>query len=176
MLDKIQLPEGKSFLLMSKKYKVGVIVGRFQPFHLGHKYLIEKALEKVDGLYIILAATNLKDDDNPYDAKKRLVFLKKFIKEEGLGKKITKVIPLKNHPDDNVWLANLLKKTGKVDIVIGNNDWVNGIFENANISSLRIKHYKRNILEGTKIRKLMKENKKWQSRVPKYLLSSISKV
>ena len=76
---------------------------------------------------------------------------------------------------DTVWLKNLLKKTGKVDVVIGNNEWVNGIFEDANMPAIRIGHYKRSILEGTKIRRLMRENKKWQKRVPQYLLESITK-
>lgn len=160
---------------MMKKYKVGVVIGRFQPFHLGHKHLIEKALDIAENIYFVVAATNLKDSDNPYDANKRVEFLKKFIKEEGLEKKVLKIIKLANHPDDNVWLANLLKKTGKVDVIIGDNEWVNGIFENANIPAYRVGFFKRNILEGTKIRRLMRENKKWESRVPKYLLESITK-
>lgn len=158
-----------------KKYKVGVVVGRFQPFHLGHKYLIEKALQKVDQLVVVVAATNLNDDDNPYNAKKRIGFVKQFVKEEGLTDKISKIVPLKNVPDDAVWLKNLLNLTGKVDVVIGDNEWVNGIFENANIPALRIGHYKRNTLEGTKIRKLMKDNKKWQSRVPQYLRKKLER-
>lgn len=157
-----------------KKYRTGVVVGRFQPFHLGHKYLIEKALQKVERLFIVIAATNLKDDDNPYDSRKRMGLVKKFINEEGLSKKIIKVITLKNVPDDTLWLSNLLKKTGRVEVVIGDNEWVNGIFENAKIPALRIGHHKRRILEGTKIRKLMRENKKWESRVPTYLVNKIT--
>ncbi len=34
--------------------KKGVIVGKFWPFHLGHQYLCEKALEHCDELYIIV--------------------------------------------------------------------------------------------------------------------------
>lgn len=156
-----------------KKYKVGVVVGRFQPFHLGHKYLIEKALQKADYLIIVIAATNLSDQDNPYDSNKRKSFIKQFIKHEGLQDKILKIVSLKNVPDDSVWLKDLLKLTGKVDVVIGDNEWVNGIFETAKIPAIRIGHFKRGILEGTKIRNLMRENKKWQDRVPEYLHKSI---
>lgn len=35
---------------------LGLIVGRFQPFHIGHKYIIEKALNSVDILYICVSS------------------------------------------------------------------------------------------------------------------------
>jgi nicotinamide mononucleotide adenylyltransferase len=67
----------------------------------------------------------------------------------------------------------LLKKTGKIDISIGDNDWVNGIFEKAGISVKRIGFHKREELEGTKIRGLIRDKKKWEKRVPEYLISLI---
>lgn len=154
---------------MSNKYKVGIVIGRFQPFHKGHKYLIEKALEHVEKLHIGIGGANLDDKDNPYDSRRRVEFLEKFIKEEGLNDKIIGIIPLDNHPDDSVWLKRLLKKTGPVEVVIGNNEWVNGIFENVNIPAIRIGYLKRHLYEGTKIRDLMRNKKKWEDRVPDYL-------
>lgn len=159
---------------MQKKYKIGIVIGRFQPFHKGHKYLIKRALERVEKLYLGIGGANLKDSDNPYTSKKRVNFLKKFITEEGLSKNILGIVPLNNHPDDAVWLKKLLKKTGSVEVVIGNNEWVNGIFEDAGIPAIRIKHLKRHIYEGTKIRKLMRQNDKWEDRVPEYLVSFIT--
>lgn len=158
---------------MEKKYKVGIVIGRFQPFHKGHKYLIEKALENVEKLYIGIGGANLDDSDNPYNSEKRKKFLREFIKEEGLKDKIIAVLPLNNHPDDSIWLKRLLKKTGHVEVVIGNNEWVNGIFENVGIPAIRIGHLKRHLYEGTKIRDLMRKNKKWEDRVPNYLGSLI---
>jgi nicotinamide mononucleotide transporter PnuC len=38
----------------SKDIRRGVIVGKFWPFHRGHQYLCEKALENCDELYIII--------------------------------------------------------------------------------------------------------------------------
>lgn len=56
-------------------------------------------------------------------------------------------------PDDAVWLKVLIKKTGKIDVVFGNNEWPNGIFEKAGYKVIRVPLYKRHIYEGTKIRK-----------------------
>jgi nicotinamide-nucleotide adenylyltransferase len=155
------------------KYKLGLVIGRFQPFHLGHKYLIEKALEISDKIIIGIGSSNISDKDNPYPTEKRKKFLEKFIHEEGLENKIINIIPIVDHPDDDVWLEKLLKKTGKFDASIGDNEWVNGIFEKAGIPVVRVGHLKRSILEGTKIRGLMKNKKPWEKRVPKYLVEDL---
>jgi cytidyltransferase-like protein len=36
-------------------YKTGLIIGKFYPFHLGHKHLIDVAQSKVRDLYIIVS-------------------------------------------------------------------------------------------------------------------------
>lgn len=39
---------------MSKKYRSGLVLGKFLPFHLGHKYLIDIALENCDIVHVIV--------------------------------------------------------------------------------------------------------------------------
>lgn len=160
--------------MQTTKYKVGIVIGRFQPFHNGHKYLIEKAFEYCDKIFIMVAGANLNDENNPYSSKKRLEIVEKFVEKEGLTEKVIKVFSHNNHPDDTIWLKRLLKKTGPVEVVIGDNEWVNGIFEDANIPAVRIGYHKRRTLEGKKIRKLKERNGKWEDRVPHYLVGHIS--
>lgn len=160
---------------MKTKYKIGFIIGRFQPFHFGHKYLIERALEHAEKIYIGIGSINITNSSNPYSLEVRLKFLVKFIQEEKLEKKILGIIPLEDIPDDNKWLNLLLKKTGPVDVEIGDNEWVNGIFENAGIPVIRIGHYMRETLEGTKIRKNIDENLPWEDRVPPYIVDQVKK-
>ena len=78
-------------------------------------------------------------------------------------------------PDDREWLQKVLQKAGKFDVVIGDNEWVNNIFENAGYKVLRIGHHKRELYEGKKIRGLMKDKKKWQDRIPSYITDLIEK-
>ncbi len=49
--------------------KTGVFVGRFQPFHDGHKKCVEKILKDCDKC-IVLARDTDKSDKNPYDFAK----------------------------------------------------------------------------------------------------------
>lgn len=39
--------------------KVGLTIGKFAPFHKGHEYLIQKALQQVDKLYILVYDTDV---------------------------------------------------------------------------------------------------------------------
>src|SRR3989344_3683432 len=79
-------------LIMSKqKYQTGLVIGRFQPLHLGHKYLIEKALEVCDKLIIGIGSANKNDGKNPYPADMRVEFLKKFVNEEKLETRVSKI-------------------------------------------------------------------------------------
>lgn len=154
-----------------KKYKLGLVYGRFQPFHKGHKYLFEKALESIEKIVIGIGSTNVTDENNPYGYEVRKKMLEEFIRHERIEDRILKIVPLDDIPSDDEWLIETLKQTGKIDVVAGNNDWTNGIFKNAGYDVLVVPHYKRYILEGYKIRKLMKEGKNWQNRVPPYIAS-----
>lgn len=160
---------------LSTKHQVGLVIGRFQPFHLGHKYLIEQALNFSEKLIIGIGSSNISDDRNPYPFGLRKKILTEFIKQENLGDRIVSVLSVLDHPDDDVWLNKLLIKTGKVDAVIGDNEWVNGIFENIQTPVVRIGFHDRERLEGKVIRKLMHQNKEWKDRTPEYLVSLLEK-
>ena len=158
-----------------KKYGVGLVIGRFQPFHLGHKYLIEKALQICNKIIIGIGSSNITDKNNPYGFKTRKKFIDEFIEKSNLKPRISKIISIEDVPDDGDWLNLLLKKTGRVDVEIGDNEWTNGIFENAGIPVIRVGHYKRKTLEGAKIRHNMNNNLDWEDRVPDFLVKTIKK-
>lgn len=153
-----------------KEYAVGLIYGRFQPFHKGHRYLFQKALQSIDKIVIGIGSVNIKDENNPYNFKKRKKMLEEFVYHEKIEGKVLKIVPLDDIPSDDEWLLMTLRQTGKIDVVAGNNEWTNGIFEKAGYPILVIPHYKRYLLEGYKIRKLMKEGKEWKNRVPSYII------
>ncbi len=157
-----------------KKYSIGLVIGRFQPFHKGHVYLIHEALKIAEKLIIGIGSTNIHDLNNPWRFSQVKRMIKTFLIEENLQSKVVNVVSFSDNPSDNVWFKEVFKKAGTFDVVIGNNDWVKGIFENAGIPIVTIKHYKRGLYEGYKIRSLIRKKKKWENRVPNYLISAIT--
>lgn len=151
------------------KLRTGLFIGRFQPFHLGHLYVLQKSKELFRELIIGIGSTDKTDTDNPFSYTSRKHMVEKVLQHENLSNFVKKIVALNDNPDDSVWLKETLAKTGKIDAVVGNNEWVNGIFEHAGYKIIRLPFYKRELYEGIQIRKLMKSGGKWDDRVPQYL-------
>ncbi|MDO8609588.1 MAG: pantetheine-phosphate adenylyltransferase [bacterium] len=151
----------------------GLLIGRFQPFHNGHLYLIKHALQKVDKLILAIGSANIVDDNNPFTTEQRLEMLQMVIKNEGIEDKITKIILLDDYFDNDKWYKNTIKKSGEIEVVIGNNDWTNSIFKERGYEIMEVDLYRRYIYEGYKIRTLMKNIKPWSNLVPVYLAEFI---
>lgn len=157
------------------KFKIGLVVGRFQPFHKGHLYLLKKTLEKADKIIIAVGSSNVSDENNPMSFEARVRMLEKVIREEGLKSEVMKIIPSPDDPSDDVWLSKLLKNAGEFDVAVGNNDWTNGILEKAGYKVLEIKYLNRDLYQGVVIRKLFKTGGNWQDLVPSYLVEFVKK-
>lgn len=99
--------------------------------------------------------------------------LEEFVRKENLTDKVVSIIELYDNPDDDIWFDNLLKQTGSFDVTVGNNPWNNGIIERHGIEAVTVGFFKRHILEGIQIRNLMENQKKWEDRVPDYLIQLI---
>lgn len=150
-------------------YSTALLVGRFQPFHNGHLYLIKKALQKADKLIIGIGSANVTDDNNPYSISIRQQMIKKVIIKENFSNKILQIVSLDDFHNDEKWLRQINEKAKEFDLVVGNNEWTNRILEKAGYSILRVKYYQRYRYEGEKIRQLMKDGGKWQDRIPHYI-------
>ena len=154
---------------MITRVRQGLVFGRFQPFHLGHLYLIQKALEHAEKIIIAVGSSNVTDENNPISYEKRVEMIEKVIEHEHLSDKVLKVVPSPDHPSDDEWLKLLLENTGSFDFEIGNNDWTNDIIEQAGYKVLELPYYNRELYQGVVIRDLIKKGGKWQDRVPSYL-------
>lgn len=152
------------------QYKTALIVGRFQPFHKGHLFLIKKALEKANKIIFGIGSANITDENNPIDYETRKKVIKSVFYKEGIEEKLSKIVPLDDFFDDEKWLFNLKKQVGKFDLALGNNEWTNKILKKAGYKVLEVDYYNRGLYEGWRIRKLIKEGKKWQDRVPNYIV------
>lgn len=135
-----------------KKFKKAYIIGRFQPFHKGHLFLIKETLKVAEKAVIGIGSANITGRDNPYSASERMSMLNEAIRKHHLEQYIEKIITIDDVPDDKEWLKLALEKVNDIDLVAGNNNWVNDIFEHAGFAVLRVPYYKRYIYEGKKIR------------------------
>jgi nicotinamide-nucleotide adenylyltransferase len=141
----------------SDTYHSALVIGRFQPLHRGHIHLIKQALALSEHIVIGIGSANVINEDNPFSVGDRHLLLERAISREGLGEHITNIVHLNDYSDDTFWLRETLKKTGEVDAVFGNNEWVNGIFENAGYAAVPIPLLQRGIYEGKKVRAKLRQ-------------------
>ena len=65
----------------------GLLIGRFQPFHLGHVHAVHFALSKVDNLWIGIGSSNkAMQKQNPFSASLRRQMILSSLDDESLKK------------------------------------------------------------------------------------------
>lgn len=81
-----------------------VYLGRFAPFHDGHKLLLTRLIEKfgIENCLILIGSTNVLNDRTPFSfIARRKMILKEF---PGI-----KIMPVPDFNDDDVWLSEVEK-------------------------------------------------------------------
>lgn len=98
-----------------KQYDNLVFVGRMQPFHYGHKAIIDKALEHAEQVVVVLGSCfQPRSTKNPFTFEERKAMIDAVYNDEvnysGAQGRIksprVKVVPVMDYPyDDNAWVS-----------------------------------------------------------------------
>src|SRR5262249_34550753 len=91
---------------MKNKYDFGIVIGRFQPFHVAHQELVKHALSLADKVIIILgSARSAPDVKNPFTPAMREEMIRHCFPAE-----TARMIfcPVRDYPyNDNVWITEI---------------------------------------------------------------------
>jgi nicotinamide-nucleotide adenylyltransferase len=111
-----------------KKSKTTLIIGRFQPFHLGHLYIIKKYSQNENSFIKIVIGSSQKSNEksNPFTKEEREEMIKKTLEDSNI--KNYKIYNVPDYKNDKDWLFAIKKIVGKFDIVVTGNDWVKSLF------------------------------------------------
>ncbi|MGY5143511.1 MAG: nicotinamide-nucleotide adenylyltransferase [Candidatus Nitrosopumilus sp. bin_32a] len=143
----------------------GLLIGRFQPFHLGHLEALQFALSKVDKLWVGLGSSNKPvEKNNPFTAEQRKEMILSSIDDSMKEKISIYFIPdLDNHIK---WMEKIDTIVPKFDIIFSNDDLTKHLYSKRNIQVLTIPFLNRESLSGTNIRDLITHDQKWDDLVP----------
>ncbi|MCE9651951.1 MAG: nicotinamide-nucleotide adenylyltransferase [Nitrosarchaeum sp.] len=144
----------------------GLLIGRFQPFHLGHLDALRFALSKVDKLWIGLGSSNKPlQKNNPFSAEERKEMILSSIDESMKQRIQIYFIPdLENHIK---WIELIDTIVPKFDIIFTNDELTKHLYSKRNVTVLPIPFVKRDVLSGTNIRDMILSDQKWEDLVPK---------
>lgn len=112
---------------MSKKYKVAVVIGRFQPFHNQHAALIKKGFEIADDVVVLVGgAFKPRTPKDPFNFIERTNMIGDWYLEihESLGDAELAVQPIRDYMySDSTWAENV-QRTVAAEFVAENTEIV----------------------------------------------------
>jgi cytidyltransferase-like protein len=94
---------------MTRKYKIGMLVGRFQPFHRGHESIVRKMLEECDKVVIAIGSAQESGTKvNPFRYDYRRFMIQKVFPEHFKRIIIVGIADRTKPADDESWGEYLL--------------------------------------------------------------------
>lgn len=143
--------------------RVGLFIGRFQPLHKGHLFMIKKLVTTVDRLVIGLGSSHAAPFcKNPFTVLERREMIKRVMKE--LGVRNYEIVELPDCESDEEWMKGVQKVVGKFDIAWSGSEWVLRVLEAQGLPIERIKEFPG--FSATKIRRRMAQGLPWLKFVP----------
>ncbi|GAB3410911.1 nicotinamide-nucleotide adenylyltransferase [Haloparvum alkalitolerans] len=152
----------------------GFYIGRFQPFHDGHRHMVEEIATEVDELVLgIGSAGDSHSTRNPFTAGERVMMVTKAVEELDLT---TYVVPIEDLDRNSVWVSHVESMTPKFEVAYSNNPLVVRLFEEAGVEVRGSPMFNRDVLEGTELRERMIHGRDWESLVPEAVVNVIEEV
>jgi bifunctional NMN adenylyltransferase/nudix hydrolase len=95
------------------KYNYLIYIGRFQPFHNGHKYIIEEGLKISNNIIVFCGSSNqTRTLQNPFTYTERRRFILNSFSELYMNK--IQIAPLDDCENDIEWIKKVEKKVQKI--------------------------------------------------------------
>ena len=153
----------------------GLLIGRFQPFHLGHLDAVLFGLSRTENLFICIGSSNKSNERrNPFSAEERREMIISSIEPSMADRfKIFDIPDVGNHEK---WTFEIDKIVPKYDIVFTNDEFTKTLFEKREMNVVPVVLKDREKFSGTNIRELIVDDKNWQDLVPRGTKKVLDKI
>jgi nicotinamide-nucleotide adenylyltransferase len=143
------------------------IIGRFQPFHLGHLELVRQVLDENDEIVILIGSSQTNYTlKNPFTAGERVWMIRDTLIESKID--MSKVYLINANDDENnaKWFSNIRSVSPPFSVLYTGNNFIRTLLKKEPVIIKDPKLFKESLLKGSMIRKLiLEDNPKWQDLV-----------
>jgi nicotinamide-nucleotide adenylyltransferase len=156
--------------------RVGLLVGRFQPFHFGHLAAVKFALKRVDYLYVVVgSAEKSHQRDNPFTAGERISMIKSALDGNGIDPSKWMAIPIADSDSHSLWVSAVESMVPKFDVVFTNDALTFLLFKEEGIEVKSVPFLDRKRYSATNVRDRILERRDWQHLVPSQVAKLVMK-
>ena len=153
----------------------GLLIGRFQPFHLGHLDAVLFALSRTENLFIGIGSSNKSNETrNPFSAKERREMIISSV-ESSMADRI-KIFDIPDVGDHEKWTFEIDKIMPKYDVIFTNDEFTKTLFEKREMNVVPVVLKDREKFSGTNIRELIADDENWQDLVPRGTKKVLDKI
>lgn len=155
----------------------GLMMGRFQPFHLGHLDLTKQILNECDEVIIAITSSQFNYlEKDPFTAGERIEMIHNSLTEADIDLKRCFVISIENQFNIATWASYLKSALPSFDKVYSGNDYVAMLLADYGIDVVKPKFLEREQFNATKIRSLIISDGDWKDSVPNAVYEFLTKI
>ena len=155
----------------------GLVMGRFQPFHLGHMELARQVLSECDEAIMAVTSSQFNYmEKDPFTAGERIEMIRESLKAGGLPMERCHVLGIENQPNIATWASYLRAALPTFDRVYSGNDYVRMLLADSGIEAVRPDFADRERYNATRIREMIASGGPWEELVPGPVADIIGRV
>lgn len=155
--------------------KRSLVIGRFQPLHLGHMEVIRKCASESDHLTVGIGSAQYSHlPENPFTAGERYQMIQGALEEAGIDN--YSIVPVEDLNRYSVWVSHVVSMCPPFDCVYSNNPFTRRLFSEAGFEVRESPLYSRKVYSGTEVRRRMIEGEDWRPLVPKAVAKVIDEI
>jgi len=150
-----------------------LLIGRFQPFHKGHAYLVDY-FKKYEIIFAIGSAYESFSFENPFTAGERYEMIYEAMLELDFKKFF--IVPVPDINRYGIYAKHVEDLTPSFDFVISNNKLIKELFMREGYEVRETELFNRKEYQGKFIRNKIAKNEPWEHLVPKRVANFIKKI
>jgi len=154
-----------------------LMMGRFQPFHLGHLDLVRQILKECDEVIIAITSSQFNYlEKDPFTAGERIEMIHNSINQSDVDLTRCIILAIENQFNIAMWSAYLKSMLPHFDRVYSGNDYVEMLLADSDIKVVKPLFFNREQYNATKIRSMIIANDNWERLVPEAVADFIKKI
>ncbi|UCD93220.1 MAG: nicotinamide-nucleotide adenylyltransferase [Methanobacteriota archaeon] len=152
-----------------------MFVGRFQPFHNGHLFMVRKILEDLDRVIIgIGSAQHSHTPRNPYTSSERQSMIERALEGENI--RSYEIVLIEDVGEHSLWVPYVESLVPRFGVIFSNDPLTVRLFREKGYEVRELPLERREEYSGTELRRRMSSGEDWEHLVPDAVADYISEL